>query len=164
MTAKALFKRGSRRRRSVRDREDFWTGLVCLAPAVSISLVFVVIPIIYSFYLSFHQWSILIPDKPFVGLDNYRRLLKSTEFWSAMRNTAVYTVSVVTIGSGLSLLIALLLNQKLRLQAFYRTAYFMPVVTSTVAVAVVFVVPANLMATLELAKKPLPLTVTVSPT
>jgi len=138
MTAKTVSKRGSRRRWSVRDREDFWTGLFCLTPAVTISLIFVVLPIIYSFYLSFHQWSILIADKPFVGLDNYRRLLKSTEFWNAMRNTGVYTVAVVTVGSALSLFIAVLLNRKLRFQAFYRTAYFMPVVTSTVAVAVVW--------------------------
>ena len=138
MAIKELSKRGSHRRRSVREREDFWTGLFCLTPAALISLVFVVIPIIYSLYLSFHEWSILIPDKPFVGLDNYRRLLHSEEFWQAMRNTVIYTVSVVIIGTALSLFIAVLLNRKLRLQSFYRTAYFMPVVTSTVAVAVVW--------------------------
>ena len=118
--------------------EDFWTGLLCLSPSVLVTCVFVVFPILFSLYLSFHEWSILQPQKPFVGLANYQRLLNSAEFWQALRNTVIYTVGVVPIGAAISLGLALLLNRRLRGRAFYRTAYFMPVVTSTVAIAVVW--------------------------
>jgi multiple sugar transport system permease protein len=124
--------------RSAKSREDFWTGLICLAPAVLVSLAFVAIPIAFSLYISFRKWSILLPAKPFVGLDNYSRLFNSSEFWQALRNTAIYTAGVVPAGAALSLGIALLLNRKMRGLYFYRTAFFMPVVTSTVAVAVVW--------------------------
>jgi multiple sugar transport system permease protein len=124
--------------KSATAREDFWTGLLCLSPAALISLVFVIIPIAFSFYLSFHSWDLLRTNKPFVGLANYQRLLQSAEFWGALRNTFVYTLSVVIIGSTLSLILAVLLNGKLHGLGFFRTAYFMPVVTSTVAISVVW--------------------------
>ncbi len=124
--------------KSATAREDFWTGLLCLTPATLLALVFTAFPVLFSLYLSFHKWGILTPEKPFVGLANYQRLLHDAEFWSAMRHTLTYTVSVVVIGSALSLLLALMLNQKLRGLSFFRTAYFMPVVTSTVAVSVVW--------------------------
>ncbi len=127
-----------RRRWSATKREDFWTGLICLTPTLLITLVFFILPVIFSFYLSFHHWNILKPDKPFVGLDNYRRMFATDEFWAALKNTVLYTIGVVPIGAMISLLLALLLNQKIRGLYFYRTAYFMPVITSTIVVAVVW--------------------------
>jgi multiple sugar transport system permease protein len=124
--------------KSATAREDFWTGLLCLSPAALISFVFVVIPIAFSLYLSFHEWDLLRPNKPFVGLANYQKLFRSAEFWGSLRNTFFYTLSVVIIGSTLSLILAVLLNRKMRGLTFFRTAYFMPVVTSTVAISVVW--------------------------
>lgn len=123
---------------STRAREDFWTGLLCLSPALLLSLVFVVVPLVYSLYLSLHEWSILLPERRPVGLDNYGRLLQSAEFWQAWRTTTAYTVGVVPAGSALSLLLALLLGRTLRGRTLYRAAYFMPVATSTVAAAVIW--------------------------
>lgn len=119
-------------------REDFWTGLLCLSPTLIIVAVFTLFPVLFSFYLSFHRWSILKPEKPFVGLDNYTRMLSAAEFWQALQNTVVYTVGVVGLETPLALLLALALSRKLRGLTFYRTAYFMPAVTSTIAIAVVW--------------------------
>ncbi len=126
------------RHRSATEREDFWTGLICLTPTVVIMLVFVIFPVVFSFYLSFHQWNILRPEKPFVGLDNYVRMFHTDEFWASLKNTLLYTVGVGPIGATVSLLIALFLNQKIRALSFYRTVYFLPVVTSTIVVAVIW--------------------------
>jgi multiple sugar transport system permease protein len=134
-------KRSARHRKrnwSATEKEDFWTGLVCLFPTVVVTLVFVVVPVVFSFYLSFHQWNILKPEKPFVGFDNYVRMFQTDEFWGALKHTVLYAVGVVPIGLVISLGMALLLNQRMAGLSIYRTAYFLPVVTSTIVVAVVW--------------------------
>jgi multiple sugar transport system permease protein len=119
-------------------REDFFTGIICLAPSLLVIAFFVVFPIIFSLYLSFHEWAILTPDKPFVGLSNFERMFSTPEFWQALKNTFVYTVGVVPVGAASSLALALLLNRTIRGAGFFRTAFFLPVITSTIAIAVVW--------------------------
>jgi multiple sugar transport system permease protein len=121
-----------------RRNEDAWTALLCLSPTAVIGGIFLLLPILFSLYLSFHQWSILDPSQPFVGLSNYQRLVNAAEFWQALRNTVVYTAGTVGVGAALSLGLAVLLDRPIRGLTFYRTAYFMPVVTSTVVVAIVW--------------------------
>jgi len=127
-----------KRHRSATEIEDFWTGLICLFPTVVVTLGFVIIPVAFSFYLSFHQWNILKPDKPFVGFDNYVRMFQTDEFWKALEHTVLYTIGVVPVGLVISLGVALLLNQRIAGLSLYRTGYFLPVVTSTIVVAVVW--------------------------
>lgn len=124
--------------KSAIQKEDFWTGLLCLSPTLVIVSVFTLFPVLFSLYLSFHRWSILRPEKPFVGLDNYLRMVDDAEFWLALKNTFIYTIGVVGLETPLALILALVLTRKLRGLALYRTAYFMPAVTSTIAVAVVW--------------------------
>jgi len=119
-------------------REDFFTGIICLAPSLLVIAFFVVFPIIFSLYLSFHEWAILTPDKPFVGLDNFERMFSTPEFWQALKNTFLYTVGVVPFGAAASLALALLLNRTILGSGFFRTAFFLPVITSTIAIAVVW--------------------------
>ena len=119
-------------------REDFFTGIICLAPSLLVIAFFVVFPIIFSLYLSFHEWAILTPDKPFVGLSNFERMFSNAEFWQALKNTFVYTVGVVPVGAAASLALALLLNRTILGAGFFRTAFFLPVITSTIAIAVVW--------------------------
>jgi len=119
-------------------REDFFTGIICLAPSLLVIAFFVVFPIIFSLYLSFHEWAILTPDKPFVGLDNFERMFSTPEFWQALKNTFLYTVGVVPVGAAASLALALLLNRTILGSGFFRTAFFLPVITSTIAIAVVW--------------------------
>lgn len=114
------------------------TALLFLLPAIVILGVFNFYPALYSLYLSFFEWNGTAPSKTAVGLDNYARLLGSTEFWNALKVTLIYAGGTTLAALALGVLVALLLNQPLRGQAFYRALYFLPVVTPTVAAGVVW--------------------------
>jgi len=103
-----------------------------LAPTVLGFLVFSFIPIIRSLYLSFTSWDILQPAE-WVGLENYRILLGSEEFWRVMRNTAEYIVLYVPLMLIMSLGLASLLNREFRGVEVYKVLFFLPVLTSWVA-------------------------------
>ena len=81
---------------------------------------------IFSFYLSFHEWNILEPEKPFVGLDNYARLLSDRRVRQAIVNTLYYTVVSVPLTLFCGLLVALLLNNQIRGRGLFRTMYYLP--------------------------------------
>jgi multiple sugar transport system permease protein len=94
-------------------------------------------PILATLALSFTAWDLLTPAR-FVGLDNFADLARSGRFWVALRNTVFYTVVTVPLGMVLALGIAAALNVALRGIAWIRTLYFLPLVTSTVAVGLVW--------------------------
>jgi multiple sugar transport system permease protein len=119
-------------------KEDFYTGLVCLSPSFIIVILFVVAPILYSLGISFFDWKILSDTRPFIGFANYIRMFKNQEFWNAMKNTAIYTLGVVSVGAIVSLAMALLLNRYIVFSGFFKTALFLPVITSSIAVAIVW--------------------------
>ena len=103
-------------------------------------MLFSLVPIGFSLYLSFHEWT--SPDflsAPFVGLRNYRDLLHDGPFWEAMRNTVWFTVLSVPLGMAASLGLALLVNRKLRGMNIFRAAFFLPVITSWVAVSIIWI-------------------------
>ena len=91
-------------------------------------------PTLYAFWVSLHQWDPIALDKPFVGLDNFRRMGSDEVFWKALRNTWVYVLVGVPAGLVLSLAVALGLQRLARFVGFYRMLYFVPYVTSLVAV------------------------------
>jgi ABC-type sugar transport system permease subunit len=124
--------------RSPLRRGDLSTGIICLLPSLAVIAVFVVFPIFFSLYLSFHQWAILTPEKPFVGLANYTRMFSTPEFWECLGNTFLYTVGVVLPGAAASLGLALLLDRTAAGSGFFRTAFFLPTITSIIAIAVVW--------------------------
>jgi ABC-type sugar transport system permease subunit len=109
-----------------------------VAPAVAIVGVFVVVPIAYSFYLSLHAWDFIRPAPVFIGFDNYRRLFAAPDIRRALANTLAYTAGTVPLSALLGLTIAVLLNRALPGRAVFRAAFFTPVVTSTVAMSVVW--------------------------
>jgi multiple sugar transport system permease protein len=94
-------------------------------------------PVLAGFYISFHRWDVVTPAK-YVGLDNYRTLAHDELFWKSLRNTVYYVVGSIPPGVVLALLLAVALNQPLRGRVFFRTLYFIPVVSSTVAIAVLW--------------------------
>ena len=108
-----------------------------LAPSFAHLLVFSVGPILFALWLSFHQWNLLSPDRPFVGLANYRELAADADFWHAVRNTAVY-VLFVPAGMVLALGLALLVNRKMPGVNLLRAAFFLPYVTSFVAISLIW--------------------------
>lgn len=109
-----------------------------IAPAISAFTVFVIIPVFASLFFSFTEYNVMQPPR-WVGLSNYANLiLHDPRFWKAMRNTVVYVVGVVPPVICLSLLLALAIDQKIRLKNFYKTIFFMPTVTSVVALSVIW--------------------------
>jgi multiple sugar transport system permease protein len=122
----------------LRQMRKQWSAYLFLAPTMILFGIFTVAAVIYAFYLSFHEWNILEPAKPYVGLDNYSRLLGDERFGGAVFNTLVYTAASVPLTMGLGLLIALLLNIQIRARGFFRTLFYLPVVTPLVIAAIIW--------------------------
>lgn len=113
-------------------------GYLFLLPALVSLLVFLIGPIFYAFYISFFHFSFLDPQNAkFVGLINYLNLFKDPEFLRALWNTSLYTLGVVPIQTAIALFLALIVNN-IRGKTFFRVVYYLPTVTSTVAVSVIF--------------------------
>jgi len=100
--------------------------------------VFTLIPIIFSFILSVSKWNIGPGTLEFVGLDNFRQMIKDDTFFISLKNTIYYTVGVVPATVILSLLLAMVMNMKLKGRTFFRSVIFFPYVASLVAIAVVW--------------------------
>ena len=116
---------------------DSWWAWFFLAPTILGLAVLSAGPIIASFGISLTDWDLLSPAE-FVGLDNFVSLLSNDRFLLALRNTAFFTLTSVPLGLILGLGLALALDQPIRGIAIIRTAYFLPVVTSTTAIALVW--------------------------
>lgn len=117
-------------------RRALW-GMALVAPNVLGLLFFFGIPVLMAFATSLQQWNAFKPPV-FVGLENFARLLTDPAFWQALLNTLKLLAMIVWAEIILSLLVAVLLNQRLRGRTIFRTIYFLPVVTSTVAAAMVW--------------------------
>ncbi|MGP9604840.1 carbohydrate ABC transporter permease [Brachybacterium sp. AOP42-E1-35] len=112
---------------------------VLAAPALILLTMFLVIPILITFGLSFTNARLISPNPPsFRGLDNFVRAFQDPTFLRSILNTFVFAAVVVPIQSGLALAIALLVNAKVKGTAAFRTLIFMPVVTSMVVVSVLW--------------------------
>lgn len=113
------------------------TALPFLVPSFIHLIVFFLTPIAFAAYLSMHRWDIIVPDKPFIGVENFREMFTDPLFWNALKNTLVYTLNV-PIGMAISLTVALMLRKRLKGLGFLRTLYFLPGVSSFVAIALVW--------------------------
>jgi len=101
-------------------------------------LVFTLGPMVASIYFSLTEYSVLQPAK-FIGLNNFVRMFTNDpRYWISIENTVYYTVLQVPLGIIVALIIAILLNQGLRGETFFRTAYYMPSVVSGVAVSMLW--------------------------
>jgi multiple sugar transport system permease protein len=121
-----------------RGREGLM-GAVMVSPAVLLLLVFFFIPVGLCFALAFTNARLISPEPARItGLDNFIRLFGDPLFWKSLRNTFYFAVVVVPLQSGFALLLALLINAKIRGINFFRTMYFVPVVTSIVVVSILW--------------------------
>ena len=93
-------------------------------------------PIGRTFFLSFHDWHLIRPLRPWVGLENYRELLRDQNFLQALWNTTLFAVAVVALSVVAGLALAVLLAGKLRFTAAYQAIYFLPVITPMVPMAI----------------------------
>ncbi len=115
---------------------------VLVAPAVLSALVFLYIPMVFSGYWSVTEYNGLLPPE-WVGFANYSRLFQDPEFLKALWNTVLFVTFGMGIGPVLGLASALLLNRRLVGRGFFRTAYFLPVMTSLVVVATMWKILLN---------------------
>jgi len=115
-----------------------WTAYVFITPAFVVFATFTAFALLFLLYMTFHEWSIIQPQKPYVGLDNYRDLVHDERFRRSVINTFYYTGAVVPLTMAVGLGIALLLNLPLRARGALRTMFFLPNITPLVVVAIVW--------------------------
>jgi multiple sugar transport system permease protein len=126
------------RRRSTRQgRQEARAGYLFLLPNFLGFLAFSLLPIAACLALTFTKWNLILPPK-FSGGKNYSQLVSDALFWKTLGNTAYYTVGAVPVAVFLAFWLALLLNRGFRGTKFFRTIYFLPYVTLTVAIAIVW--------------------------
>jgi multiple sugar transport system permease protein len=127
------------------------TPYLFLAPYLVLFAVFGAAPVLYGLWISLHEWDYLLPEKPFVGLGNYRDLADPASavygfFWESMRATGIFTLASVPLLIAVPLGIALLLNRSFPGRTFFRAVYFAPYVLGVAVVGVLwrFVLDPNL--------------------
>ena len=119
------------------NKNDKLTALIFILPAVLGTLIFIVIPVIFSFSLSFVNWDLLSPMS-FAGLNNYREVLTDSSFLQVLINTFVFAISTSVFAVIIPLVLACILNNKIRGSNFYKTAYFLPFITPMIVIAIVW--------------------------
>ena len=107
-----------------------------LAPALALLILFHFLPAIYGLYISLWKWGII--QERFIGLQNYQNVAVDSAFWSSLGVTVWYVLLVIPAEMAIGLAVAYLLFQPIRARTAYRTAYFLPHITSTTAAAVVW--------------------------
>ena len=112
-------------------------GFYFILPALIGTFIFIVIPIFCSFVLSFTEWD-LLNEIHFVGFHNYKTILTDSVFKKILLNTLVYAISVTVFAVVIPLLIANVLNKKIRGAESFKTIYFLPFITPTVVIAIVW--------------------------
>ncbi len=109
-----------------------------LLPTLLVLGTFTLYPVGRAFVLSLYDWDMISPDRQFILFDNYRELFADPLFWKSVRNTVMYVLGTVPLEIGIALGVALLLNRSLSFRAFYRLAFFIPYITTVVAIAMVW--------------------------
>jgi multiple sugar transport system permease protein len=121
------------------QKESNLAAALFLAPALLSLAIWFVYPLAQAIYISFFNFNFMFKDRSvFVGLDNYITLFKDPDFYVGLRHTLLFVLIVVPVQSFLALMLAILVNMKMKGTGFFRTVYYMPYVLSAVAVATVF--------------------------
>lgn len=117
----------------------FWEPLLYASPFLLICLSFAVWPVINVFLNSFREgYNFIKGTYKSIGLENYEKLFSDRYFISSLKNTMIYVFVTVPISTVLALLFSVLLNRKIHLHAFFQTSYFLPMVTSSIAIGLVW--------------------------
>ncbi len=119
------------------NRTDVMWAFLMIAPNLLGLMFFYMWPVMQTFYFSFTEWGDF-GKHHWAGLSNYETMLHDPDVWHTLRNTLLYTFLSVPISIALSIVVATLLNQKIKFVYVYRTLYFLPVVTMPAAVAMVW--------------------------
>lgn len=128
------------------DRQDAIAGWLFMTPALLVLGIFLVIPIIFAIYYSLTDWNGISPptEANYIGMENYQQLLASggirqSDFFRALKNTTYFALIVVPLQTALALFLGVVVNQRgLRFRDFFRTAYYFPSITSSIAISMIF--------------------------
>ena len=112
-------------------------GYLMSAPYIIYFIIFSAFPIFFSFFLIFHRWNIVGPMK-WVGLANFNMMFSDPLFWTSIYNTIIFLLIHIPLQVVVALVLAEVLNQKIKARAFFRAAFFMPVVVSGVVVTILW--------------------------
>lgn len=112
-------------------------GLIFVAPAFLGTLIFIVLPSIFSFLLSFTKWN-LLSSPTFCGLKNYTNILSDPLFYKVLFNTLFYSLSISIFGVIIPLLLAVIIDKKIKGAEVFKTMYFLPYITPMVIIAIVW--------------------------
>ncbi len=113
-------------------------GYSFIAPAILFFIVFTIIPLIMSIYLSLYRTNIYFINMEFVGIDNFKRIFSDTQLWTSIKNILFYTLMAVPLNIAISLSMALLTNTNIKGAKAFRFIYYLPGVTSAVAASTVW--------------------------
>lgn len=116
--------------------EELW-GYLFIAPQFFGLLVFMAFPVIQSLFISFHEWDFLT-DAVWVGIDNYKQILASPYLYQILGNTVYYMAGVIPLTTIIAVVLAFLLAQPLKGTSLYRSLFFLPNITSSVAISLVW--------------------------
>ena len=119
------------------EQKNSVMGYVMISPILIGILLFSVIPVVFSLYISFTDWDML-HDQNWIGLQNYQTIFSDKMLGIIWKNTGLYCLIAIPGAIFFGLLLALAMNTKIRGVALYRTAFFMPNITTTVAVCIVW--------------------------
>jgi len=108
-----------------------------VSPYLIFVAVFVMFPVLFCLFLTFHKWNIIAPMH-FIGTANYKRLAHDRLFWKSVGNTLKFLLLHIPLQLVVSLFLAYLLNQKIRAVSFFRASFFMPVIVSGVVVTILW--------------------------
>jgi len=114
-----------------------YTSYLLVSPYVIHFLLFVAFPVIFSIVLTFHKWNIISPME-FVGTTNYEKLIQDRYFLKSIVNTLIFLVIHIPLQIIIALALAVALNEKIKFRAFFRGAFFLPVVVSGVVVTIMW--------------------------
>lgn len=117
-------------------QEAIW-GYLLITPNFLIILIFTFIPVFFALYMSMTDWNIL-SDPNFIGFENYEKIFADPLAKETFFNTFYFTIVSVPINVCLTLSLAVLLNQKIKGITFFRTAYYLPVISASVAISLMF--------------------------
>lgn len=121
----------------MKKNETFLAYLFIL-PAAIIIILFHIFPTVYSWYISLFDWDLISKTKEFVGTGNYIKLMSDPDFWKALLNTVYFAAGTIPLSIVLSFAVAYGLSRKIKGLSFFRTVYFLPVITSVNAVAMIW--------------------------
>ena len=120
-------------------RQEALAGYSFVAVPMLLFLVLNIGMVLYALYMSVWKWSVLRGATAFIGLRNYENILSDDKFWTAVRNTIYYTAIWVPLTMAVGLFLAVVVNQKIRGQTFFRSAFYFPAIASSAAITTLWI-------------------------